>query len=371
MIERSLQEPLEKKLASSKLLLVQGPDHSGKVTLVEKLLSDANKSYRIIDCKTHNSPEEILEEIRIDSDYIILNEIQFASGLDTVMEAILSDEVSSRVISICSYKPDLDEHLIEALKHEGLYFEVFPPTFYESAQHFGMTNQIELLEDRLIYGSFPLVLEDTENAELLLREMIAEFVFHKLGVNERVNKGEKMYRLLQLLAFEIGNPISYNELGERCDLDNETVQRYIRLLEESFIIITLPTYQTGQRYELKKAHCFYFMDNGIRNALIQNFNKPLLRNDMQALWKNYLISERIKWTRMNGGSAEFYFWRTHTRQQIDLIELDGDELFAYNMDWEKRNKNRIPGSFEKSYPKAITRVLNRNTFMNFLTRKVS
>ena len=171
------------------------------------------------------------------------------------------------------------------------------------------------------------------------------------------------------MAFSIGEPVSYLEIGERAGLDNETVMRYIALLEQADILVRLPSYATDKRYELKKSNCIYFMDNGIRNALISNFNPTFLRNDMDQLWKNYLVSERIKWTRMNGIQSEFRFWRTHTRQQMDLLEIKPTEIRAYKMDWEKRKKVKIPKYFTELYPEAITRVLNRSTYWPFLSKK--
>ena len=182
-------------------------------------------------------------------------------------------------------------------------------------------------------------------------------------------------RMLQLLAFNVGEPISYNDIGERSGLDNETVERYIQLFEDAFVLIKLPSYFNDNRYELKKTHCVYFQDNGIRNALISNFNSTSLRNDMNDLWRNYMISERIKWIRMNNLKKKVYFWRTHTRQQMDFVEVGRDQIMAYKSDpkmigWEKRKNVKIPKSFTDFYPNIKTSILNKSTYWNFLTRKI-
>jgi predicted AAA+ superfamily ATPase len=181
--------------------------------------------------------------------------------------------------------------------------------------------------------------------------------------------------MLQILAFQCGEPISYNDIAQRCGVDNETIERYIDLFERTFLLIKLPSFYNGHRYELKKTHCVYFQDNGIRNALIQNFNPPELRNDMDLLWRNYMVSERVKWIRSLGLQKEMFFWRTHTQQQMDFIEVDADKIMAYKSDpnqfsYAKRKTVKVPKLFQTYYPQAKTGILNKSTYWNFLTRKV-
>jgi hypothetical protein len=199
--------------------------------------------------------------------------------------------------------------------------------------------------------------------------MVQEVIFTNLGVTDRINKGDKLMRMLQIIAFNIGEPVSYNEIGEKCGLDNETVERYVDLLERSFLLIRIPSYYNGHRYELKKSHVIYFLDNGIRNVLISNFNPVFLRNDIDQLWRNWLISERIKWNRLNNRTAEYKFWRTHTRQTMDFIELSEGKASAYKTSWEKKKKMKFPALFTTAYPDVATLTLNRSTYWGFLTKK--
>jgi len=175
--------------------------------------------------------------------------------------------------------------------------------------------------------------------------------------------------MLQIIAFNIGEPISYNATGEKSGLDNETVERYVNLLERSFILIRLPSFFNEHRYELKKSHVIYFVDNGIRNVLISNFNPLFLRNDIDQLWRNWLISERIKWNKLNGKVAEYKFWRTHTRQTIDFLEIADGGISAYKSSWEKKKKIKFPALFKEAYPEIGTHSLNRSTYWGFLTKK--
>ena len=246
---------------------------------------------------------------------------------------------------------------------------LLPITFYELSQKSTLPEEEKMVEQRLIYGNYPEVTEDLEHAEVTLREMVQEVIFTNLGVTDRINKGDKLLRMLQFIAFNIGEPVSYHEIGEKCGLDNETVERYIELLERSFILIRLQTLYNGNRYELKKTHVIYFVDNGIRNVLIRNFNPVFLRNDVDQLWKNWLISERIKWNKLNGKAVDYRFWRTHTRQMMDFIELTPERKSAYKTAWEKKKKLKFPASFVEAYPTISTHVLNRTTYWGFLTKR--
>jgi predicted AAA+ superfamily ATPase len=372
MIERIQKQAFSDRLETASMILLKGPKGVGKQTFLKNIFDENKFTDHVVDCDNKKVRKEIqsIEDIAsMNSDVIVLREAQFLPNLQSIMEGVLMGKLNSKLIVSCSYKPMIDPELIEAMDAEGLVFHFFAPSFSESAKHFGLTKEEELLEERLIYGNTPGVLNDIEHAELTLREMIQEVIDTQFGAVDRINKKDKMMRMLQLLAFNIGAPISYNDLGERCGLDNETVERYIQLFEDAHVLIKLPSYSNGHRYELKKTHCVYFQDNGIRNVLISNFNPTFLRNDMDQLWRNYLVSERVKWIRMNNMDKKMYFWRTHTRQQMDFVEVGESTIMAYKTDFEKRKKVKIPLSFTTYYPEAKSSVLNKSTYWNFLTRK--
>lgn len=371
MIPRLLIPEFKAKFLNSKFLLVVGPRNCGKNTFISQALAGQNLQVAQIDCA--NKPHTVIDQMRAlpeSKNVIVLSEAQHLADFDELIDSILRGQFAQTVIAACSFKPLLDEDFLEALRIEGMLFNIYAPTFYEAAKHFGLPEEERLMEERLIFGNYPSVIGDIKFAEITLRNLITDVVETHLGPKDRINKGDKLLRLMQLLAFGIGEPLTYNDLGDQCGIDNETVERYILLLEQASVLIKLPSFHTEQRYELKKSHCFYFFDNGIRNALISNFNPSQLRNDMPSLWKNYLISERVKWVRMSGGNHEFYFWRTHTRQQIDFIEVESKLKMAYKMDWEKRKKIRVPKLFNQFYPDIKVGLLQRNSYWNFLTRKV-
>ena len=378
MIERFLKDPIQQKLTESKLLVLEGPKGVGKRTLLSKVFHNLNVEAKVLDAsdkKTRKSLEENPSVLGSETaPFIVIHQAQYLSNLQPILESVLTGSIKSTVVVSCSYTPLIDPELIEALRMEGMYFSLYAPSFNESAKHFGLTQESELLEERLIYGNYPEVLSDLEHASETLTAMIDDVINTQLGARDRVNKADKLMKMLKILAFQCGDSISYNDIAQRCGVDNETIERYIDLFEQAFLLIKLPSLYSGNRYELKKSHCVYFQDNGIRNALIQNFNETDLRNDMDRLWRNYMISERVKWIRMNGMQKELYFWRTHTNQQMDLVEVDSDKMMAFKADpsmfsYEKHKPVKIPKSFEDLYPEAKTSVLNKKTYWNFLTRK--
>ena len=372
MIPRIQKQTIQDKLLTNKLLFIQGPRKVGKHSLIEEIFQEQCVDHSLLDCsekQIRKSLEEDSSQLESSSGYIALYEAQYLKNLNEILENVLMGKIKATVIVMCSFVPAVEPELLEAMRLEGLEINLFAPSFYESAQHFGLPEEERLLEERLIYGNYPEVLADLPMAEVTLREIIQDAVFTKLSGKERINKGDKLLRMLQLLAFSVGETVSYNDISERCGLDNETVERYIKLLEDAFLLFRLPSYHTEKRYELKKSNMVYFADNGVRNVLISNFNPTFLRNDMNELWRNYVIAERLKWMRMHQSKTVVYFWKTHTRQQMDLVEVNGESMRAYKTDWEKRKKVKFPKSFQEAYPTAKTSVLNRSTYWSFLSQK--
>lgn len=373
IIPRIQQKELEDKINSNKLIIVQGPRKVGKKTLIKSILAEKNYSFSWNDCSNKKERKWVEKEhdfLSNSSQCIILYEAQYLENLQEVIDEVLNDRIKSTMILVCSYQPKINSDLWKALVNAELIVEFYAPSFSESAQHFGLPNEEKLLEERLIFGAYPQVIANQETAESQLLEIIEEAIFTNLRAGERINKSAKMMKMLRLLAFEVGNTISFNEIAERCDLDNETVERYIELLEDAFILIHLKSFHNGNRYELKKSNMVYFVDNGVRNALIQNFNNIDFRNDMDALWKNYVVAERIKWLRMNRIKNPVYFWKTHTNQQMDFIEIKNDKMFAYKTDWRKKKKLKFPKSFTENYSDAKCSIINRSTYWPFLTKKI-
>lgn len=376
MIPRLLLSNLKANLVEQKIVLLNGPRKSGKRTLVLKALEELNVSAVEFDASEKVIKKEFsevsapkLNDLFGSNTFVLIEEAQYLERLQDIVEIVLSGEIHATLIICCSHRPLLDDVLMEVLKIQGLELNLFPLSFYELAQFYTLPVEEQMLETRLIFGNYPQVVTSPDAAESILTDMINEVIFTNLGVNDRINKGERLMKMLQTIAFNIGEPLSYNEIGERAGLDNETVERYVDLLEIGGILLRLPTFFNDNRYELKKSHVIYFVDNGIRNALIRNFNPPELRNDLGMLWRNWLIAERIKWNKLNNRNVDYRFWRTHTKQTMDFIEFSDGKIQAYKTSWEKKKKVKFPLQFIDSYPEISTHVLNRSTYWGFLTKK--
>lgn len=366
-MKRLQEDALKSAIQTSKIVLIQGPKNVGKEDLCIKLLRELDTPFALLSGREKEWETNDLNAIAEGT--LVFNDAQHIPNLQGILEATLEGQVQKNLVLLCSFRPLLDDLLIEVLEANGMLFSFFAPSFYEAAQHFGIAEESRLLEERLIFGNYPSVLNDLDRAQEELQILIQDVIVSHFGPKDRVNKGNLLHRVMIQLAYAIGEPISYNEIGERVGLDNETVERYINLLCDAFVIVALPSYHEEKRYELKKSFCFYYLDNGVRNALINNFNPTFMRVDMKELWRNYLIAERLKWIKINKLEIDLYFWRSHTKQQLDIVELHGQHILAYKSDWEKRGKIKIPELFTSYYPAAKTSLLNKNTYWTYLSKK--
>jgi hypothetical protein len=374
LVTRSLTPVLEQKLAESKIIVLRGPRRAGRKTLLNELLKARAEQVISIDCSDKKQKKTIddaglFAEKTAGNSIVILEEAQLLVNLQSIIDHALGEDTIENLVLCCSFEPALQEELWEALRYQGLELQLLPYSYPEMAQANGLGTEEKNVEQRLIFGYYPEIVANPQQAETLLVELLEQSIFTQLGAGERINKSEQLIHLLRLLAFNIGQSISYNDLGRQCGLDNETVERYIKLLEKAHLLFMLPSYYNGNRYELKKSHTVYFTDNGIRNALIRQLQPLTFRNDLDLLWKNWVISERRKANILAGRNPVCYFWKTHTKQAIDYIEeLDG-RLSAYKMQWDKKKKVRIPASFTEAYPEIKTTGINRSTFWSLITKK--
>lgn len=374
-VERQLKNSIKEQIQVAKVLLIQGPKAIGKTNFILDIITELSLSFSIVSKENYkglNTTAEIeifLQEQIGEAQILILKEAEHFSQLQLLLEMVLSNENAPRIVLLSSFKVQIDTHLLEALKASDLAVELTPFSFFELAKSKGMGSLEKELEDRLVFGSYPAVIENPENAEEIIKELLDQILTTHLGANDRINKKKQMISVLKILAFEMGEVISYNDIGGRCNLDNETVERYITLFEHAFLIFKIPSFYGGKKYEMKKGNSIYFADNGLRNALINNFNSMEWRNDATQLWRNWLFVEKIKWNRNIGKSVEYFTWKTHTKQNVDCIEIENDKMRAYQTSWTKRKTVRFPAGFLKNYPNAETFQLNKSTYWGFLSSK--
>lgn len=374
-ITRHLKGTVKEQIKVANVLLVQGPKGIGKTEFILDILSELEWSHSLVSRKDYKSlqgEEEIVEflsEKTGDANILVLKDAEHFGQLQMLLELVLASDNAPRIVLLSSFQAPIDELLFEALKANDLVVDLTPFSFYELAQTKGMGSLEKELEDRLVFGSYPAVVNNPENAEEIINELLDQILVTQLGANDRINKKKQMIAVLKTLAFEMGEVISYNDIGTRCDLDNETVERYVELFEKAFLIYRIPSYYGGNKYEMKKGTSVYFADNGLRNALINNFNSMEWRNDATQLWRNWLLVEKIKWNRNLGKSVEYFTWKTHTKQNVDCIEIENGRMRAYQTSWTKKKTVRFPAGFLKYYPDSETFQLNKSTYWGFLSSK--
>jgi len=375
-MSRIFKEAFSTLLPNNKLLLLYGPKGLDNISFVVDILSEKSLKYSVIDLSDSAIRGEInkltLEELIWyinQAPYAILNSCEHLKLLSPLAGAVLDQVVTSSLILIAKNKTSLDIELIDALDNAGLSFYFPASTFYEYTIKNGLSVEDKGLEKRLIFGNYFGLEINNESIELDLKELSKTMLEGPFSAKSRVNKNDILWRTIQVLSHHIGQALSYHQISELIQVDNETVERYIHLLIDAHLLYKIPCYNTDQRYELKKTHIFIFMDNGIRNAVINNFNSLTMRIDLDALWKNWLIAERIKWNSINGRNPKYYFWRSHTRQQIDLIEIGEKGMEGFNFRFEKKKMIKTSPLFSKYYPTSAVHTVNKSTYLTFLTKK--
>lgn len=371
MIQRkALLQELKNGLSKNKVVVVRGPRQSGKFTLVNEIFHADHPAVLYIDCsiktqKAHLEDHAEFTKIIGEKLVLVIRNSQLLNNANAVIDWCFDAGKLENVVLICSYEPNMDEAFWEVFRTSEAEIIVNPLSYEECAEQFGLSNEDQLLDERLVFGYYPEVVV-SENKEETLLAVLEKAIIRHFSAGERINKKEQLIKLLRKLAYQVGEVISYNELGNDCDLDNETVERYILLFEKAGILFKLPSYFTNHKYELKKSFMVYFCDNGIRNALIRAFQPMEFRNDAEQLWKNWALSERRK---QLGTGISTYFWLTHTKQRVDYLELQHQTGNAYQLQLSKKAKMKIPKSFTETYPEIKVTSVNRGTFFNFLRKR--
>jgi predicted AAA+ superfamily ATPase len=271
------------------------------------------------------------------------------------------------VIATGSSAFELSGKVNEPLTGRKYEMMLLPFSYGELVNHTDFLTEERLIEQRLIYGSYPEVINDPQNAEEHLKLLADSYLYKDLFVLEQISKPALFQKIVKALALQIGNEVNVSELAQLVKADQKTVEKYIDLLEKAFVIFTLSAFSGNVRNEIKKNRKIYFYDNGIINSVTRNFNTLNNRNDVGALWENYIISERLKYLQQNQLEAETYFWRTTQQQEIDYIEKKGEQLLAVEFKWTPKTKAKIPVTFLKAYENVSTQIISRENWFEFLS----
>ncbi len=373
MIQRKLLELIKPRMKDSKVIIILGPRQSGKTTLLQQKVHEMNKNVlwwngdeSDVRQFLANPTSTALKSLIGNHNFLVIDEGQRIENIGLCIKLIHDNIKGVKVIASGSSAFELANKINEPLTGRKWEFFLYPISYSEMSDHHGERNERRLLEQRMIYGYYPEVVTNPGNERMILKQISDSYLYKDLLTWENIKKPDRLELLVQALAFQVGSQVSYHELSQTTGLDKETVERYMLLLEKAFIIFRLPSFSRNLRNELKKSRKIYFFDNGLRNAIVRNFNPLGIRNDVGQLWENFIISERMKHIQNKVILANQFFWRTHYQQEIDYIEEREGKLYAYEIKWKTQKKYRTPAAFRKAYPNSVSHIITPENFEEFI-----
>ena len=375
MFKRAEYQTIKDRLEESRkfIQVVMGPRQVGKSTLLQQMLGDQK------DVVWMNGDELDIQELfremtstRIrailgNNHYLVVDEAQRIQNIGLRLKLITDQIPEVQVIATGSSSFELATKVNESLTGRKREFRMFPLTFGEMVRHTSFLEETRMIPHRLIYGYYPEVVTNPGDERAVLKELTESYLYKDILSLDNINKPDKLVRLLKALALQIGSQVSYNEIGNLIGLDSKTVERYVDVLEKSFIVFRLNSFARNLRNELKTSRKVYFWDLGIRNAIIGNLSQVENRTDAGDLWENFVIAERLKQNAYKGSFAQSWFWRTRQQNEIDYVEEEDGRLQAFEFKWNDRKGNvKCPESFVKSYPDAEFKVITPKNVEEFL-----
>ncbi len=372
MIERLLYKTIENKLFAGKVIILTGARQVGKTTLLKQLLRQKEgvlwlngDELQVQNLFANASADRLLSEFS-NSKIVILDEAQRIENIGLRLKLIADSDSEVQVIATGSSAFELANKVNEPLTGRKWEYQMFPLSFGEMVAHHGKLKEMRMLPRRIIYGYYPEVVTNDGNEVEILKLLTDAYLYKDILSWESIKHPDKLQTLLRALAYQVGSQVSYNELSQMCSMDSKTVERYINLLEQCYILFRLPSFSRNLRHELKSSRKIYFYDNGIRNALIADYRAPEVRQDIGALWENFVIAERMKSNEYYHRWVNRYFWRTKQQQEIDYLEELEGKLHAYEMKWNPQAKASITKTFTEAYPNSEFQVITPDNIADFL-----
>ncbi len=373
MIKRYITGQLLNNIKKQNVTVLFGPRRTGKTTLMNEIINKlSNKKLLILNGEDYDvadilssQRQQRLKNLVSGYDVLIIDEAQSIPKIGQNLKLIVDTNPEISVFVTGSASFDLRNKIGEPLTGRSRFFTLYPFALHEVSPNY--IDAYQHLEELLIYGAYPQVFlePNTKEKRHILESIRNGYLLKDLLQLENIKDNLFVINLLKLIAFQIGNDISLNELANSLQTTVKTVKRYLELLEKTFVIFKLSGFSSNLRKEIRKSSRYYFWDNGIRNVVISNFSPLNSRNDSGQLWENYCISERIKKQKYLERFSEFYYWRTYDQQEIDLLEINNGNMKAFEFKWGNKSP-KVPAAFIKSYPKATYEVINRENFYTFL-----
>jgi predicted AAA+ superfamily ATPase len=374
MIKRAY-EPIDRYLKQNKVVIIYGPRQVGKTTLLQSYLAQTDLAY-IYAIGDDLPTQQLLSsrDIRLISEYLegyqllAIDEAQYIPNIGMALKLIVDQIPGIYVIATGSSSFELAGQIGEPLTGRKRTLTLYPISQNELLSLYNRYELRQRLEDYLVFGSFPeVILAEKRQTKLeIVREIVGSYLLKDILAFERVRSSRKLWDLLKLLAFQVGSEVSLNELSTSLSVDVKTIQHYLDLLEKAFVILHLGGFSRNLRKEVTQKAKYYFWDTGLRNAIVSQFNRLDQRDDIGQLWENFMVVERLKWSRYSGQYANHYFWRTYDQQEIDLIEERGSDLEGIEFKWSPKKIITPPRDWLKTYPNAGFSVITAENYQELL-----
>ena len=375
MITRDLQKVIEQNLFKGKAIVLIGPRQVGKTTLLKLITEKTALPALTLNCDEPeprelltNTNSQKLKQLIGNYKVVLIDEAQRVKNIGLTLKLIIDNIKDVQLLVSGSSALEIANEIKEPLTGRKYEYNLFPFSTNELVNSTNTLTEKQLLEKRLLYGSYPDVINNPSESAEILMNIASSYLYKDILAFNQVRRPAQLEKLVQALALQLGSEVSYNELSQIIQTDNQTVERYIDLLEQSFVVFRLGAFSGNIRNEIKKSKKIYFYDNGIRNAVIQNFSPLTLRQDVGALWENYFMAERMKFNHYNRKLIKSYFWRSFQQQEIDLIEQENGLLTAYELKWNTRRNTKIPKTFSDNYILKDNYTISPNNYFDFLTK---
>lgn len=374
MIKRIVEEKVKASIGSGKAVIIMGARQVGKSTLLHQVFDgmDGVKWYDADNADVrellNDRPIEQLRAFFGNAKFIVLDEAQRLRDAGLTLKRIHDQIPEVQIFATGSSSFELADSINEPLTGRKRELQMFPLSFAEMVTATDMLKEVSMLPLRLLYGYYPEVVTSLGNERRILTSLTSDYLYRDVLSIDNIKKSESISNLLKAIAFQIGSPVSYYELGQMTGLNNKTVEKYINILEKSFVLFRLNSFSRNLRNELKKSHKIYFYDLGIRNAVINNFTQIENRTPQEVghMWENFVIAERLKKTHYTETFDNLYFWRTQQAKEVDLIEEKDGHLSAYEIKWDVKSKVSAPVTFSDAYPDVSFSVVTPDNYFELL-----
>lgn len=372
MINRDLTQIIDDLRKKGKAIILTGPRQVGKTTLLKTLFGNQKNVLWLdgddatIRERLKNAGTAYLKTLVAANQIVVIDEAQRIEDVGLIGKQLVDQMPDVELFITGSSALELSGKTKEPMTGRKWSIQLYPLSFREMVRHHGLIDETSHLKQRLVYGYYPEIVVQSGREERRLKELSESYLYKDIYAIEKIQKPEKFERLLKLLAFQIGQQVSNHELAVNTGLDVSTVDRYIDLLEKAFVVFRVPSFQRNKRNELKKSRKIYFVDNGIRNAIIEQWSPVDMRTDAGMLWENWMMSERRKLISNEQATVSTYFWRTTAQQEVDLVEESATGLKAFEFKWNERVRGNVTTAFTSAYPEAITNLITPKNFETFL-----